>query len=129
MTISTQSMATPLPGALEEGGAEDRFTPGPWKAEFSNAYCMDTAERGSWTVECLPHDVCDIGRVICEVDPYGDAETEANARLIAAAPDLYAALILCLERVEAETQRTGSAYTEGIACQSRAALAKARSGQ
>jgi hypothetical protein len=61
-------------------------TPGPWVAEFSEAVSVLDGERGR---------VCTINWL---KGPYGafgrkpDAEGEANARLIAAAPDLLAAL-------------------------------------
>lgn len=59
-------------------------TPGPWKAE-----CED---RRSWTVRSE-----DYGAVALVHDPYADnfarqAQLGANARLIAAAPELFAAL-------------------------------------
>lgn len=60
-----------------------KHTPGPWAAH--------TVADGAYTVY-LPED----GMVVCSRNPYESkaAEFEANARLIAAAPELLAALEL-----------------------------------
>ena len=61
------------------------FTPGPWATggDLSKTQCTVFARRGATT------------RRIAKCDPsvyMTEAECQANARLIAAAPDLYAAL-------------------------------------
>ena len=67
---------------------ETKHTPGPWTV---------TADGAGWHIECAPergHSVAYIMAEIGEEDPdTSDDEKEANARLIAAAPELLAALI------------------------------------
>lgn len=60
-----------------------QHTPGPWAADFTSSAVRVSAPEGSW---------------ICKINWYSQLrkamrdEAEANARLIAAAPDLLAAL-------------------------------------
>ena len=55
------------------------FTPGPWAIDYPAIYSMEKGER--------------VGRVASVSISYKDTATyEANARLIAAAPDLFEAL-------------------------------------
>lgn len=64
-------------------------TPGPWSAGSADApEYMGDLPAGSMYIEAAGHDV------IAEIDPCGVPlpEHRANARLIAAAPDLLAAL-------------------------------------
>ena len=64
-----------------------QHTPGPWWLQ---------ADGAGWYVECTPergYSVAYIRSEVAEDDPdTPDAEKEANARLIAAAPDLLEAL-------------------------------------
>lgn len=64
-----------------------KHTPGPWWLQ---------ADGVGWYVECTPergHSVAYVRAEVEEDDPdTPDAEKEANARLIAAAPDLLAVL-------------------------------------
>ena len=66
---------------------ETKHTPGPWKAR---------ADGAGWYIECAPergHSVAYIRAESEEEDPdTTDSEKEANAHLIAAAPELLAAL-------------------------------------
>jgi len=94
--------------------AAPKFTPGPWEEEIIGIYGNEN-----------PVDVYEItagaGRV--RVAEY---LLEADARLIAAAPELYAALQACqaeLIRVTTEVNKS-SAYTDMIVSDARAALAK-----
>lgn len=72
---------------------EPKFTPGPWKIP-------DQTWRTRLTVEALGEGVACPGsggamsytHTICTLDWNGTPEWDANARLIAAAPSLYAAL-------------------------------------
>jgi hypothetical protein len=68
-----------------------KHTPGPWTL---------TADGAGWYIECSPergHSVAYIRAEIGEEDPdTSDDEKEANARLIAAAPELLEALIALL---------------------------------
>jgi len=63
-----------------------KHTPGPWKAD--NHIIGD-----GWRVFVPRHDEADQHDAIADVETWqSDTETEANARLIAAAPDLLDAL-------------------------------------
>ena len=68
-----------------------KHTPGPWTL---------TADGAGWYIECSPergHSVAYIRAEIGEEDPdTSDDEKEADARLIAAAPELLDALIALL---------------------------------
>jgi len=85
-----------------------QHTPGPWAVkhhEDTDTYSIYVAGRqwNSWTVAALGH----------------SKEDEANARLIAAAPELLGALIQMLDAYEIPAVRK----------QARAAIAKATGGQ
>jgi hypothetical protein len=69
-----------------------QHTPGPWHVE---------ADDGTFYV-CHPGTVC-VVTTICELNPDGSSNTEANANLIATAPDLLAEL----ERVSATLAALG----------------------
>lgn len=100
---------------------KNEHTPGPWVAEIRLAQATVTAENGDI--------VADIAR-----DPqstseqtYDDTTIEANARLIAAAPELLAALDNCrslLEHYEI-CYGKGPKLTNNIKA-ARSAIAKAR---
>lgn len=68
--------------------SENRFTPGPWaiihpKGELNDSF---------WIGPTSDHSIAEV-RNGAEDEEYGGAETElANTHLIAAAPDLFAAL-------------------------------------
>ena len=59
-----------------------KHTPGPWQAEFTDVPYEELGE--TWTVEAA-------GSAICTLDGPSD-EREANARLIAVAPQMFALL-------------------------------------
>ena len=93
-----------------------KHTPGPWEATGSNGYLNQ----------------CGIGRRSAHgIDPIGaaygaGAELEANARLIAAAPEMYEALRLAQESIGRFTSDEGSTDRDfDIADTVAAALAKA----
>lgn len=73
----------------------NKHTPGPWWLQ---------ADGVGWYVECTPergHSVAYVRAEVEEDDPdTPDAEKEANARLIAAAPDLLDALKELLDQDE-----------------------------
>lgn len=100
-----------------------KHTPGPWTVGTSRALAYDS--RG---------DVCDeriyispdpkiSANMICQVGGLRDRNTEANARLISAAPELLEACKAALKIIEAEQEACGiyTAHTNII----RAAIAKA----
>ncbi len=94
-----------------------KHTPGPWRVE------VDTDPEASWerkwpTINAEKYEV-----VGCE-GFYGDYETDmANARLIAAAPDLLDALVQFVDEFE-------GCYADGepAMIKARAAIAKATGG-
>jgi uncharacterized membrane protein len=67
-------------------------TPGPW--EIGSMYCAVRPSIAAILRGESPND----GHAICAL--YGERDRPANARLIAAAPDLLAALDVALEFVE-----------------------------
>lgn len=88
-----------------------KFTSGTWTASPEEGTTEWRVDAGTW------------GIAICADFP-GDGEVEANARLIAAAPDLLYALEEALHLIETLTPLEGS--TVRIV---RAAIAKATGGQ
>jgi hypothetical protein len=72
---------------------KSKFTPGPWRLETGQTKIGDTEDYDEWAEVSAYHPSGDIR--ICNVDmDLTDEfqESEANARLIAAAPEMYAAL-------------------------------------
>ncbi len=105
-----------------------KHTPGPWTAD--RMFLGNSKDRRSgFTVngpdaEPLPVRICDIR---CSPEA-GFAVSEANARLIAAAPDLLGALNSMLRAFE-YGKATSFAEWEMSADFARAAIAKAKGGQ
>lgn len=90
-----------------------RFTPGPWMAEpMTGRGAWVKGESGEWAALSCGNT---------------DAIAEANARLIAAAPDMYEALIAALPYIESELDN--AAYKRGavakVVAQMNAIIAKA----
>jgi len=99
-----------------------KHTPGPWKVY--HPVRRDGVRKG--IVSDQGADIVIFG---CEEDDAGvcggsDYEAEANARLIAAAPDLLAAARLGLNFIENTESEMGEKLASGDAL--RAAIAKAR---
>lgn len=90
--------------------SEPKWTPGPWVRDG------ETTSETIWA-GCAPSGYGSTGRYIASVHG-DDAEAEDNAHLIAAAPDLYAAL----EMAQLWLDVDGRFDMQGI----NAALAKAR---
>lgn len=120
-----------------------KHTPGPWIAIFPEARCfhegsditsfdvMTEKTRAQFRAEGRDHyerrheDVANVGIVSCQFwRDLKDEEAKANARLIAAAPELLEALALCLHAV-------ALAGWDGDHCaiKARAAIAKATGEQ
>ena len=90
--------------------SESKHTPGPWRVGVtSDAGEVDVIAEGGWFVA-----------VAC--DSAGDGDTEANANLIAAAPDMLEALEKLVSRID-ETR--GPTADTALAA-ARAAIKKAR---
>lgn len=71
-----------------------KFTPGPWEAERNSSY-WEVRPHRKWNDDHIPYSIGDV----CASEP-GNPDgglQEANARLIAAAPDLLEALEDMLE--------------------------------
>src|SRR5690606_11039817 len=96
--------------------AEQTHTPGPWKSEYhgkeSHAIIGGSANGRDWTIIAEIH------------DPVGyvpRSERSANARLIAAAPDLLAACKAVLNEIQTNTEWLDPAVESAL----EAAIAKA----
>lgn len=96
--------------------ASEQHTPGPWH---------DKADHGEWTAD---HESSSISSTMAVADEYGtvvalatnvgdwdDEELAANARLIAAAPDGYAAAGLTLDALRALRDKSPDAITQELA--------------
>lgn len=108
----------------------DKFTPGPWhtcgngqckcKQIWSNEHPVAQITSGKWGDDYPSLKVSGPSlqlkvEAVMEQITYGEVDEEtavANARLIAAAPDLLAALRLCLPIMEAHTE--ASHLTDGF---------------
>lgn len=94
-------------------------TPGPWTAEYStygDEIWFGGEGPGMWTI-----DAPGVYMSGCE----GSATAKADARLIAAAPDLLAALETLMGLIEMTGPRCISDYAHPISA-ARAAIAKAK---
>lgn len=99
---------------------ETKFTPGPWQTHISEV-------RGDLCVISERAWIC--GEILNRVRSIPEEEARANAHLIAAAPELYAALETAIEEINHLRKFAGdngamiddTDFVEGIA-----ALAKAR---
>lgn len=98
-----------------------QHTPGPWWLQ---------ADGAGWYVECTPergHSVAYVRAEAGEDDPdTPDAEKEANARLIAAAPDLLEALWAMVTSFHAVEYM--EPHMQEASNMARAAIAKAEGG-
>jgi hypothetical protein len=96
-----------------------QHTPGPWVAtqEFANRWRI-TAPAAEGMV---PESLAIVTHTVLEAGSHGE-NTEANARLIAAAPDLLEALIECLECEFAVTEKS-------VVAKARAVIERATKGE
>lgn len=94
--------------------SKTKFTPGPWKLHPNNDYIFSFKSLDDWD---NPRPICSPAVIYKE-----NEENEANARLIAAAPELYDAVKELLYALQDdENWRTSGVYEDA-----EAALAKAR---
>lgn len=100
--------------------SETKFSPGPWKAirdplhygSLSTVYAGSTDEKAGIGAQML-----------VQIGGWSDpTEQEANANLIAAAPELYEALEMCVKHLDAD----GNLWSKEDQAMAIAALAKAR---
>ncbi len=100
--------------------AKSKHTPGPWvlgalRREFRQINAVSCEQP--WE---------EFASVAVKLDGIPSKEGEANARLIAAAPDLLEALTLCLRFAETEANQEDACYDAKPAVEkARAAIAKA----
>lgn len=67
------------------------FTPGPWKVKFKKNCYWSIYGADKYSILAIPHD-----------DEFGDTPVDrANAHLVAAAPDMLAALEKCMPLLSA----------------------------
>jgi len=85
--------------------SEAKHTPGPWNIRDARGLLMGQSESAG--------------------SPLRDPEVEANARLIAAAPDLLAALKTCLHYLPAQSRSVYKAAHVAAHEKALAAIAKA----
>ena len=79
--------------------SETKFTPGPWFIADMNDEEWDTfvARQNYGRSETIWNGTSQIADAWCWDDEISESEFAANSNLIAAAPDLYEALEMCLE--------------------------------
>lgn len=113
------------PGLIERLEAAGEHTPGPWRAEHTGYYWHVVSSEGAVTDVCPSQFIG--GGTIENPSP----REPANARLIAAAPDLLDALIEALPYVESCEYDNG--YKPGAVAKvvrnMNAAILKARATQ
>lgn len=103
----------------EKGGRDMNHTPGPWEVlyvEGDKGFNVVTHSPAAKHVKA----VCECWPCLVEEEEHRE-ELLANARLIAAAPDLLEALALCLEYIEDNDDGAS-----GVMEEARAAIKKAR---
>ena len=98
----------------------DKHTPGPWIVRTDLQFDHGGAIVSS-TYDC--YDNCSNLVAICDVQSMPNA---ANARLIAAAPDMLAALEIISQSWPAHDSESASPVADAMAAKARAAIAKAR---
>lgn len=97
-----------------------KHTPGPWDLDDPNLCVYGTTLDGNLVrlVDLTPADD----------DEIEDDELEANARLVSASPDLFAALdgVLASLKMVGPAGATACLIPDGVMVNARAAMAKAR---
>ena len=105
------------------------WTPGPWKAEYDGEWWMVYSKMEHSVRDFEGHDlpVVNMFHGGYDFSDLGFGTLEANARLIAAAPELYEALALLFEDGPVDVALGGNPQAiEQVEAKCRAALAKAR---
>ena len=79
---------------------ETKFTPGPWVAtQWDGLVKGDVTGAEHKGTHASVHKASDLSLMIAPLGPVECAASRANAHLIAAAPDLYAALVEACEEI------------------------------
>lgn len=94
--------------------SEPKFIQGPWGRNRYMVYALNPLDSGMVSF------TCHVGKAVCT-----EEEQAATAHLIAAAPDLYAALDELTTKLVIDDEEGLIEYAEPI-IKARAALAKAR---
>lgn len=120
-------MPAPTPSPSSSPSAPSH-TPGPWVASFGDLVRVSAAGPDGWGRTVV---ICGVHRIGKHLGAERHAEVEANARLIAAAPDLHAPLAGLIRLIDenptaelGEILKAWSVAGDGEAA-ARAALAKA----
>lgn len=100
-----------------------KHTPGPWRVGGSDGWSASTDDIGQSCYQGIQDDFGDVVAlaVAFDADPFSQPDTRANARLIAAAPDLLNALQLYI----AHAPEPECAIWRDVQNRARAAIAKA----
>ena len=104
---------------------KEKFTPGPWKATETININWGTETALACPIEAGDSIVALNIITGPFVDDVTEAEGEANAALISAAPDLYAALEALLKAVDSGIESDPELWRRGVSLANKA-LAKAR---
>jgi hypothetical protein len=116
--VDESGTATGRPEPYQDKTMETKHTKGPWEANI--------LKRPDGTFQGTPYiyapDSEDGGRFVGEV--FTTPECEANARLIACAPELLDVAELVVWMFSGETERSG--HLDGLIKQAEAAIAKAK---
>jgi hypothetical protein len=102
-----------------------QHTPGPWLTDRNNVHTGQIA-----TIHhCLNNSWVEVWTDKWAQTGLGEEEQEANARLIAAAPELLEALTECMADADGYEQRTGKKLVGSWPAKARAAIIKATGGE
>ena len=100
---------------------QTQHTPGPWKAETFVVMGAEDHPKSGYTIKAGDDAIADLYHGC----GWTKAEVKANARLIAAAPELLAALEAVLSQIDPKDTPVGL----GNILNARAAIAKAKGAQ
>lgn len=128
------------PGAIQGGDVKNAagnaepsaaFTPGPWSVMWQNSRARDYGDWKSWETPVQVGSRANAGNVICTVTMGGPGAgqsdrvtVEANARLVAASPEIYEAAKDVVARWDSPRWKWDES-TAALVHRLRAALAKA----
>ena len=110
----TLELAEPIPSVDVHGDAPERFTPGPWNVDSVDGGFVFADKTSQRIADCY----CD------EQPDMANWRIEANARLIAAAPDMIAALKGLTRWLRAHAEHEDEFFVQSMA-QADAAIQKA----
>lgn len=79
-----------------------KWTPGPWRAK--------NIKLNHWSIEADSPHVEGKWQTVCDINgPWSAKNYEANAKLIAAAPEMYAILKACVTQHSSDIEERGNA--------------------